>query len=403
MPAPRNSNVQETIAEITHWLTSHARMLNDSGALDEAIVNRLREAGLPIVRFVVAVRSLHPQVDAFSSMWEEGKEMLFREHLLESVDARERKLSPLFHATEQGRSSRHRLTGRPKKNDGGIIRDLREAGMTDYVVVALPFSDGSHRAMTFAARRPQGFSAAHVAILNGLAPALAATLEIRYLRHLAGVLMDTYVGPMAGRKVLEGAIKRGSSETIRAVIWFCDLKGFTALSEGLSGAALLETLNSYFEVMTAAIEAENGEVLKFIGDAILAIFQPAADGGDHGGKDDHGAAVRALAAAQAAVRGLDAVNDERRQNRQPRIECGIALHLGDLLYGNVGGRRRLDFTVIGPAVNLASRIESLTRDLKRPVLVSAPFAEVHGGAFENLGLFSFKGVAQKGAVFAPQA
>lgn len=392
-----SASVNRTITEISDWLSAHVRMLDDAGRRCEAIVGRLREAGLPVARFMVAVRSLHPQADAFSAVWEEGKDLVFREHLLADVDARERRLSPLFHATEQGRSSRHRLDRPPQAGEGGIIRDLRDAGMTDYVVLSLPFSDGSHRAMTFATRDPRGFSDDHLALLYGLTQALATTLEIRYLRHLAGTLMDTYVGTVAGRKVLDGAIKRGSGETIRAVIWFCDLKGFTALSERLSGAQLLEMLNAYFDVMTLAIEAEDGEVLKFIGDAILAIFQPGA-GGDDG---DREAAARALAAAQAAVRNLGAVNERRETGGQPRIECGIALHLGDLLYGNVGGRRRLDFTVIGPEVNLASRIESMTRELKRPVLVSARFAEAHGGAFEHLGRFAFKGVAERKAVLAP--
>ncbi|MDD9875455.1 MAG: adenylate/guanylate cyclase domain-containing protein [Gammaproteobacteria bacterium] len=391
-----SASASRTITEISDWLSAHVRMLDDAGERCEAIVGRLREAGLPIARFVVAVRSLHPQADAFSAVWEEGGDIQFREHLLANVDARERRLSPLFHATEEGRSSRHRLDGPPQADEGGIIQDLRDAGMTDYVVIALPFSDGSHRAMTFATRDPRGFGDRHVAILYGLTQALATTLEIRYLRHLAGTLMDTYVGTVAGRKVLDGAIKRGSGETIRAVIWFCDLRGFTALSERLSGAQLLETLNTCFDVMTLAIEAEDGEVLKFIGDAILAIFQPGGDDGDRE------AAARALAAAQAAVRNLSAVNHERESHGQPRIECGIALHLGDLLYGNVGGRRRLDFTVIGPEVNLASRIESMTRELKRPVLVSARFAEAHGGAFENLGRFAFKGVAERKTVLAPE-
>ena len=391
--------VEASIAEISNWIIAHARMTVDTSARNELVINHLREAGLPIARVMVAVWSLHPQVDAFSAIWEEGKETVFREHLFENLDTHKDSKNPIALATQHGKSSRHHITQVPEKGEEGIIADLREAGMTDYVVLALPFSDGSHRAITFATRNAQGFSAAHVEILHGITTALAATMEIHYLHMLTGVLMDTYVGPIAGRKVLQGAIKRGSGETIRAVIWFCDLKGFTALSEGLSGHALLATLNCYFEAMTVAIEAENGEVLKFIGDAILAIFQ--LDG--TGEQDEKSAAVRALTAAQSAVRGLDVVNAERRANDQPHIECGIALHLGELLYGNVGGQRRLDFTVIGTEVNLTSRIESLTRELKRSVLVSAAFAEVHGGAFENLGEFSFKGIAQKGTVFAPRA
>lgn len=389
----------QVIAEVAHWLTSRARLIDDTEKLDEGIIDRLREAGLPIVRYSVAVPSLHPQVDGFSTLWEQDKGFQFREHVRDEEGIARLMDSPIYQAFFEGRGSRYRLTEPPKENEFTILAELRDGGMTDYVVLALPFGDGSHKAMTFATDAPGGFDDDQGALLDGLTHALAATIETRYLRHQAGVLMDTYVGPVAGRKVLQGAIKRGSSETIRAVIWFCDIKGYTALSEGISGEALLETLNSYFDAMTQAIEAENGEVLKFIGDAILAIFQPGADGGQNG---DKGAAVCALAAARAAVEGLEAVNEERRERRQPVIECGIALHLGDLLYGNVGGRRRLDFTVVGPAVNLASRIESLTRDLARPILVSASFAEIHGGAFEALGIFSLKGLANKESVFAPR-
>jgi len=244
--------------------------------------------------------------------------------------------------------------------------------------------------MTLASDAPGGFADAHMEILHALRNALAARMEIQYLRYLNRVLMDTYVGATAGRKVLAGAIKRGSSETIRAVIWFCDLKGFTALSEDLAAPQLLDTLNRYFEAVTTAIEAHDGEVLKFIGDAVLAIFQPGAG-------RDRDAAIRALAAAQQALRALREANREAGS----AAECGIALHFGDVLYGNVGGRRRLDFTVIGPAVNLASRLESLTRKLARPVVVSASFAAVHGGAFAELGAHSFKGIARAEMVFAP--
>ncbi|MGI9311738.1 MAG: adenylate/guanylate cyclase domain-containing protein [bacterium] len=418
------ADASQIIAEISRWLATDARMIDDAGARDQAFVDQLRQAGLPIARFVVGVRSLHPQVDAFSSRWEEGKAMEFRGHLLGDMSERERRLNPLFLAVQNGDNSRHRIDRAPAAEESSIFDDLRDAGMTDYVVVALPFSDDSNKAMTFATRAPRGFDADQIAILHGIAPAFACMAEVRYLRHLAGVLMDTYVGPVAGRKVLDGAIRRGSSETIRAAIWFCDLKGFTALSERLGCDALLDTLNCYFDVMTAAIEAEGGEVLKFIGDAILAIFQPSDDV-DHGAdrnvdhdtdgvvdrdvdRDvnsdaDRDAAARALAAARAAVEALAEANRVRAEAGQARFECGIALHFGDVLYGNVGGQRRLDFTVIGPAVNLASRIESLTRELARPVLVSAPFAAMHGGAFEALGAFAFKGIAKQREVLAPRA
>ncbi len=248
--------------------------------------------------------------------------------------------------------------------------------------------------MTYATRQPGGFSDAHVALLDGVRHELAAAVEIRYLRFTAKMLMNTYVGPQAGQRVLDGQIKRGMGETIRAAIWFCDLKGFTALSEALSGEPLIELLNDYFDVMTTAIEGEDGEILKFIGDAVLAIFMPGEDG-------DRGAARRALTAAQAAETAMAERNGTRAAVGKAEIGYGIALHFGDVLYGNVGGQNRLDFTVIGPAVNLASRIEALTRDVDRALLVSGEFAALHSGAFEELGNYTFKGITGERPVFAP--
>jgi adenylate cyclase len=384
------------IGEITAWLMSTARLIDDTGALDQALIDALRGAGLPITRFMTGVPSLHPQIDSFSTLWEQGKGFTFRQFRTTDLSAQAKAQSPVFAAYDYGTSMRFRLTDPPQKDDYPIFGEMRDAGFTDYVALALPFGDGSFKAVTFATDRADGFTETHVAVLYGLRDALATTIEVRYLRHLAGTLMDTYVGPVAGRKVLEGAIKRGSGETIRAAIWFCDLKGFTALSESMPGQELIDILNSYFDVMTQAIDAEGGEVLKFIGDAVLAIFQPGEDG-------DTGAARRALVAASGAASQLEAVNLARREAGDRVIECGIALHFGDVLYGNVGGQKRLDFTVIGPAVNLASRIESLTRELSRPVLVSRAFAELHDGDFEPMGTFALKGIADEHEVFAPRS
>jgi len=194
--------------------------------------------------------------------------------------------------------------------------------------------------------------------------------------------------------VLDGAIKRGMGETIRAAIWFCDLRGFTALSEELAGDAVIDLLNDYFDVVTAAIEGADGEILKFIGDAVLATFAP------NEGEDEAAAAGRALTAARAAVTALAERNAERAAAGKPEIGLGIALHFGDVHYGNVGGANRLDFTVIGPAVNLSSRIEALTREVGRTVLVSQGFANLHGGDFETVGEFALKGLRAKQTVFA---
>ncbi len=390
-----NDPIAETIAELAAWITAQARLIDDTGKLDQEIVLRLRAAGLPIVRFTTGVPSLHPQVDSFSTLWELDKGVTFRQFQLGDMSPATLPQSPIFKTYHDGQSRRYKLTDKASEAEYELLSELRREGLTDYVVLALPFGDGTHKAMSFATDRPGGFSDAQVEILLGLRHALAGAIEVRYLRHLAGTLMDTYVGPVAGQRVLAGAIKRGSGETIRAAIWFSDLKGFTSLSERLPGPAILDVLNQYFDVITRAVETQKGEVLKFIGDAVLAIFQPTGD-------DDTAAARRALAAAFKATRDLAILNSQRSPQNKPVIDCGIALHFGDVIYGNVGGQKRLDFTVIGPAVNLAARIESLTRVLDQPILVSEPFAVLHGGLFETLGDHSFKGVSEPATILAPR-
>ncbi len=388
------TSVAGTIRELTRWLLTEARLKAGSQNIDQAIVDRLIEAGLPLARYTTGVPSLHPQVDSFSVLWERGKGITQRQFRQSTEDTSQLQKSPIIIAYQDGESRRYRLEDPPEENEYELLGDFRRAGLTDYFVLALPVSDGSCKVMSFATDRPGGFLDRHIDILNGLQHPLAVIVELGYFRHLATTLMETYVGPVAGRRVLSGEIKRGSGETFRAVIWFCDLKGFTALSEQLPGQVLIDTLNAYFDATTAAIEAQGGEILKFIGDAVLAIFQP-----ENG--NEAAAADAALAAASQAVQQIEETNRDRATTGKPAIDCGIALHIGEVIYGNVGGQNRLDFTVIGPAVNLASRIESLTRGLKRPVLVSADFAELSTARFEDLGTFALKGVSGEQNVHAP--
>ena len=393
-----DGDAKQVTREICDWLLGDGRFIEDTGDFDEAFVLKLRAAGLPIDRFATGVPSLHPSVDSFSTLWvpEDGITFrTFRREQLEEDTSASYLQSPVFLAYREAKISRLDLTAPPDPDEYSIIGRLREEGFTSYLVFPLRFTDGTHKAVGYCTRRPGGFTDAEFQLLLDIVPTYAAVIEGRYLRHLAGTLMDTYVGPTAGRRVLSGEIKRGSGETIRAAIWFCDLKGFTTLSEILPNQQLLDMLNAYFDAVTPAIEEAGGEILKFIGDAVLAIFLPSGD-------DEAAAAAKALVAAQAATRALAETNAARRDAGEPEIGCGIALHFGDVHYGNVGGEHRLDFTVIGPAVNLASRIEGLTRELERQVLVSAEFAAVSEAEFELLGEFALKGVGEKRAVYAPQ-
>jgi len=383
------------IDAIRDWLRKHGRFIGSSAEFDTALVERLRGLGLPITRYTTGVPSLHPQVDSFSALWEEGKGLTFRQYRQTEDGEAVFRNSPLYIVYNEGRSVRCDLEAPPQEGEFTVLPDLRAAGFTDYIVIPVHFSDGSNKAVSYATDRLGGFADDDIAVLEGIAGDLAPTMETLYLRHLAETLMDTYVGPVAGARVLQGAIKRGAQETINAAIWFCDLRGFTPLSETLPGNQLIELLNDYFDAVARAIEAEGGEILKFIGDAVMAIFVPT-------GSDERSAARSALAAARTALDALAAVNAARAGAGKPEIGCGVALHFGDVLYGNVGGENRLDFTVIGPAVNLAARIEGLTRQLDEPILASAAFAAVHGGDFELLGEFNLKGITEKRAVYAPR-
>jgi len=263
--------------------------------------------------------------------------------------------------------------------------------VTDYVVLPVPFSDGTNKALSLATTRVGGFSDDEMALFEAMMPALAVNLEIQALRRMARTLLDTYVGRQAGGRVLAGQIRRGTGETINAVIWLSDLRGFTTLSESSPRDELIEMLNRYFGPMCDAVEASGGEVLKFIGDSVLAIFPIELDAA--------AACRRALEAAHAAGIAIEAENLLRTASGAPQIDYGLALHVGDVMYGNIGGDARLDFTVIGPAVNLTSRIESMCKDLQRSPLLSAEFVRASGVRAELLGEFALKGVGARQPIY----
>ena len=385
---------QKAALELITWFISDARLIKETAVQDQAIIDRLLAAGIPLYRYSTGVPSLHPQVDSFSALWVEGKGLSFRQFKLADIPDVDRSRIAIITVYDTGNTIHCPLDGPAEEDTYEILAELRAEGCTDYLVIALPFSDGSNKAVTYATRAAGGFSDEDIALLEQIRFVMAATLEVRYLRHMASTLMNTYVGPTAGQRVLKGEIKRGTGETICAAIWFSDLKGFTATSESLDSQSLLDYLNAYFDAITSAIEAKGGEVLKFIGDAVLAIF-PINDG------EETVAAQNALTAARAAITTIADTNRKRHTDGLTEIQCGIALHYGDVFYGNVGGKNRLDFTVIGHAVNLSSRIEGLTRELGEDILVSQLFADIHPEDFRAKGRFQLKGIAGEVDIFAP--
>ena len=381
---------------LSDWLLRKGRFRVGVGSLIEGFCRRALERDLPLWRMTYVVQTLHP-LDLISIFFwhadQSGIRTVRRERGAEHTASFQD--SPIRKVFEGAGEIRRRLEDADSVLDFPILADLRQQGVTDYVVLPIRFSNGQVNAVTLATKAAGGFDAESLGELRLGCRMLAPVLEVQEVRGLAATLLDTYLGHHTGTRVLQGAITRGSGETIRAVIWFCDLRGFTALSQIMPREQLIALLNDYFGAMGSAVEAEGGEVLKFIGDAMLAVF-PLADGSDVGEVCAH-----ALAAVARAEEVLAACNVTRREAGEPAIRFGIALHIGDVLYGNIGAPSRLDFTVIGPAVNLASRLQGVAADVDRSVVLSADFVAASGAQAESLGTHALKGIDQPQPVFTP--
>jgi adenylate cyclase len=378
---------------VIRWLMTDARKLSDPSEFLEALAAELRGAGVDVSRITTGVPILHPQIFSFSGLWELGKGTSERLYRADAAASQAISNSPIGIAYQGGGPVRCDPTTPAMVGEYAILGDLRRDGYTDYVVYAVPFADGSFKALSLATRRSGGFTSDELALFEAIVPAFAFNLEVQALRRTARTLLDTYVGAQSGGRVLEGQIRRGSGETLSAVIWLCDLRGFTSLSEKLPRDTLIDMLNGYFGPMCDAVLGHGGEVLKFIGDAMLAIFPI--------GETPAATCARALVAAQRAQAALAVDNRRREDASLPRIDYGLALHVGDVMYGNIGSDTRLDFTVIGPAVNLTARIESMCRELGRQLLLSSDFVRLGGIAAQSLGRFSLKGVGADQEIFAP--
>ncbi|MDN3719576.1 adenylate/guanylate cyclase domain-containing protein [Roseibium salinum] len=276
-----------------------------------------------------------------------------------------------------------------------ITIELGAEGYTDYIALPMPFSDGSVKVASFATKAAGGFTRTHLSVFDSLIRPLALVCELKTLRRTAETVLNTYVGPRAGLKVLDGTTRRGEGEWIKAVVSFADIRGFTRLSNTIPADKIVHFLNRYFGAMTAAVEAHGGEVLKFIGDEVMAIFPYETE------EEARDAALRALMAARDTMKRIEAINACNTCAMTPDLSVGIALHAGDVFYGNVGSETRLDFTVVGPAVNLAARIAELAKDLKRQVLVSDALAGVMGCRSGLYGRYRVKGFDEPVSVYSP--
>jgi adenylate cyclase len=383
------------------WLLSGEASAAGLCELLDGAMTRLVAAGLPFDRATFHVGTLHPQVLGFTASWNRAaglcSEYRVNVHIRETTDFL---LSPLRPVIDESVAIRLNPQDEYVATQYPMMTTLATEGFTDYWAFPIPHARSFHSAMTIATRARGGFRPADVEEIKRLLPALALNLDLIALERIAENVLAAYVGGRSGRRVLDGSIQRGSGEMIDAIVWVSDMRDFTGLSDRLPGADMISLLNAYFEALVRAVQAHGGEVLKFIGDGMLAIFPITAD---------IAAARAALSALEAARQGLAAIGrlNSAEEGEALRIggawrplNLGIALHRGSVFFGNIGAHDRLDFTVTGPAVNLAARVEPLAKETGRRLLLTAAVASLIETPLEPLGAFSFRGVTQPVAIFA---
>ena len=379
---------------VVDWLIDGARTATTLQEALAQLCERLLAGGLPLHRVAVFVRTLHPDVMGQRLLWRPGEEVAISDADYAMLESETYQRSPVRIVFRTAQPIRLPVEAADCPQDYPIVAELRTEGVSDYLIQPLPFTSGEVDAISWTTTRTGGFDAAELAALEAVRLPLARLVEIYTLRHTAINLLDTYVGRHAGERILGGRIRRGDIERIEAVIMLTDLRDFTTLSDRLPGDEVIRLLNSYFDCVVPTIEAHGAEVLKFIGDGLLAIFAVTGD---------VGAACRAaLAVSEEARAAIAAANAERQRAGEPLLRHAMALHVGDVLYGNIGSAKRLDFTTIGPAVNLTARLETLARDLGRDLVVSARFAAHCPETLASLGTFRLRGFREAQEVFAPR-
>ncbi len=375
---------------ISDWLIRHARNTSLAVTMIGHLCSRLIDIGVPLDRYGSSTEVLDAEHDAVARLWLRGEGVTERTYVRDGQDLTY-KTSPFYESAETGRPVELWL---PATDDSrfGIVAEFKADGLVHYLCVPIVLMSGGHGWVTFATRQATGFSRQDIAILAHILPAIAILIDIRSTWLSLDKLLRTYVGDEPHRAILRGNTKRGQISTIRSAILFADMRNSVGSTIDLEAVAAVAVFNAFFDCIVPAIETRKGEVLKYMGDGLLAIFRDRKSGIDD-------AADRALAAAEEALEMLKARNLSHPD--EIPIEAGMALHYGEAAYGNVGSGVRLDFTVIGKDVGLTSRIGGMNRPLDQPVLMSSAFVERLHGASERVGAFSARGFKDPIDVFRP--
>jgi adenylate cyclase len=399
----------EKATELIQWLIYQAWEKAPNEALVAATAERIVEAGVPLDRCRVAMYTLHPETGSLMFDWDraENAALSGRRHEIaySAGESDEWKASPLRHMMATGTMRlRRRLTGPDAKLDFTAFEEFREEGFTDYYACmfggaeALRLIREGERScgalLRWLTRHPDGFSDHDIAFIDSIVPALTSAIQAHLDQEIAANLLDAYVGPLVGERILKGEIRRGMTESLNAVLMIADLSDFTSVSDIVSKEEMVSALNRYFDAMLEPVDAAGGQVLKFLGDGFLAIF-PFEPG------MQRETARKALQATTEALAAVDALAETEADLERPVMGLNVALHLGEVMFGNVGSRDRLDFTVIGPAVNEASRMESLCRSLGTDIILSETIAELLPEQTRLLTRTELRGVKGERALYAP--
>jgi adenylate cyclase len=377
---------------LARWFVTEACRITDTRELIAAASEQLASAGIPLYRLAYFQMTLHPEFAGTAYLWRRGQGVVtgIRPHGdNQDADYRDNPLPLVF---EQQKTVRVRLeTVEP---EAPILRQFKDEGATDYVALPLLFTTGHIDALSVVSDKPGGFSAADLDRMYLLQFAFTRLVEVHSLRDTAVQLLDAYVGRAAGQRILAGDVRRGSGQTIEAVIWYCDLRGFTRLSDRLPRDEVIALLNDYFSAMGDIVTKAGGEILKFMGDGMLAMLPISSPA------ERADVAQRAVRAAASVADAITVLNRIRAMADEPLVRFGLALHIGEVMFGNIGASRRLDFTVIGPAVNYTARLEKLCVPLERQVLISQAIAALlPEGETVPLGQHAMKDIDRPQSVF----
>ena len=376
---------------LVDWLMREAWLCDGPVALTRELGHRLVRNGVAVSRLNVLIWSLHPQIAGTSYLWTRASDRVERRNnSYESLRLPAYVNSPLRYVSEGLGGVRQRLNGGHDEFSFPIMAELKAQGASDYVAMPLPFSNGQINALTLTCDHPDGFTTANLGLIFECSAVISRFYEVHTQFSSASVLLETYLGERTGARVLGGEIRRGDGDDIDAAVLFCDLRGSSRWEETLPRADYLAMLNTFFETVVDQIRAHKGEVLKFIGDAVLAIFPAEAD-----------PALACTQATQAARAIVERVADLAVPGRSERLDCVIGASFGDVTYGNVGAVDRLDFTVVGAAANVAARLSDLGKRLDAPVLLADSLAQRSADPLQALGTHRLHNVSGSVSVFAP--